>query len=67
MSRIGKKPISVPGNVTASITGYKIEVKGPNGSRELYASKEVLVELQKNQIQQLVHLANHQQQIKIHI
>ena len=50
MSRIGKKPISVPENVTASITGDKIEVKGPNGSREFHASKEVLVELQKNQI-----------------
>jgi len=50
MSRIGKKPISVPENVTASITGDKIEVKGPNGSREFYASKEVLVELQQNQI-----------------
>ena len=50
MSRIGKKPISVPENVTASITGDKIEVKGPNGIREFYASKEVLVELQQNQI-----------------
>ncbi len=50
MSRIGKKPISIPENVTASITGDKIEVKGPNGSREFYASKEVLVELQQNQI-----------------
>tara|TARA_B100000902_G_scaffold138868_1_gene137005 strand:+ start:773 stop:1318 length:546 start_codon:yes stop_codon:yes gene_type:complete len=50
MSRIGKKPISVPENVTASITGDKIEVKGPNGIREFYASKEVLVELQKDQI-----------------
>ena len=50
MSRIGKKPISIPENVTASITGDKIEVKGPNGSREFYASKEVSVELQKNQI-----------------
>ena len=50
MSRIGKKPISIPENVTASITGDKIEVKGPNGIREFYASKEVLVELHKNQI-----------------
>ena len=50
MSRIGKKPINIPENVTASVVDGKVEVKGPNGNREFHASKEVLVELSENQI-----------------
>ncbi|MAI97169.1 MAG: 50S ribosomal protein L6 [Rhodobacteraceae bacterium] len=50
MSRIGKKPINIPENVTASISQGRVEVKGPNGTREFLASKEVLVELADNQI-----------------
>ena len=40
MSRIGKKPIIVPQNVTANLTGQKIEVKGPNGSRDFLPQKK---------------------------
>ena len=50
MSRIGKKPIILPENVMANITGQKIEVKGPNGSRDFVASKEVEINLNDNQI-----------------
>ena len=50
MSRIGKKPIILPENVMANITGQKIEVKGPNGSREFITSKEVEINLNDNQI-----------------
>ena len=50
MSRIGKKPINIPENVTANVDGYKIEVKGPNGNRKFHASKEISVELKENQI-----------------
>ena len=45
MSRIGKKPIVLPQNVTANLTGQKIEVKGPNGSRCFSTSKEVEINL----------------------
>lgn len=31
MSRIGKKPIPVPSNVTATVTGQEVKVKGPKG------------------------------------
>ena len=31
MSRIGKKPVSLPGGVTASVDGQEIKVKGPKG------------------------------------
>ena len=50
MSRIGKKPIALPQNVTANLTGQKIEVKGPNGSRYFSTSKEVEINLNENQI-----------------
>ena len=50
MSRIGKKPIILPENVMANITGQKIEVKGPNGSRDFLISKEVEINLNDNQI-----------------
>ena len=50
MSRIGKKPIILPQNVTANLTGQKIEVKGPNGSRDFSPSKEVEINLNENQI-----------------
>ena len=50
MSRIGKKPIVLPQNVTANLTGQKIEVKGPNGSRYFSTSKEVEINLNENQI-----------------
>jgi large subunit ribosomal protein L6 len=31
MSRIGKKPISVPSGVTVNIAGHQVRVKGPKG------------------------------------
>jgi len=31
MSRIGKKPVSVPSNVTATLAGQEVKVKGPKG------------------------------------
>ena len=31
MSRIGKKPVAVPSNVTATVSGQTVKVKGPKG------------------------------------
>ena len=31
MSRIGNKPVSLPGGVTASVDGQEVKVKGPKG------------------------------------
>jgi large subunit ribosomal protein L6 len=31
MSRIGKRPVPVPSNVTATVEGRKIKIKGPKG------------------------------------
>ena len=42
MSRIGKKPVSVPGGVTAAVNGQEVKVKGPKG--ELKHVLDVLAE-----------------------
>ena len=31
MSRIGKKPVAIPGNVTVTVEGSTVKVKGPKG------------------------------------
>ncbi len=45
MSRIGKKPVPLPKNVTASVQGHRITVKGPKGEleRSLPAAMKVVV------------------------
>ncbi len=43
MSRIGKQPISVPKNVTATVKGQHIEVKGPKGTLSFSCPDEVEV------------------------
>lgn len=46
MSRIGKRPVTIPGNVKVSIDGRKVSVEGPKGklSRELLPQVSVSVE-----------------------
>ena len=46
MSRIGKRPIPVPKNVTAELSGQTIRVKGPKGEleRRLHPAMRVTVE-----------------------
>jgi large subunit ribosomal protein L6 len=41
MSRIGKKPVSVPAGVTASIEGKTLSVKGPKGTLTLSMREEI--------------------------
>lgn len=46
MSRIGKRPISIPGKVTVTVNGQFVTVKGPKGelSRTLPSEVEVVQE-----------------------
>lgn len=44
MSRIGKRPITVPNQVSVSIEGQKVAVKGPKGNLERVLPAEVIVE-----------------------
>lgn len=46
MSRIGKKPVTIPGGVEAKIDGNTFSVKGPLGSLELAFRDEVEVVLE---------------------
>lgn len=46
MSRIGKRPVAVPGNVTAKIDGQRIEVKGPKGALSFTAPDDVEVKME---------------------
>ena len=46
MSRIGKKPIPVPKNVTATVDGQKVTVKGPKGQLSLTLVDDVEIKME---------------------
>ncbi|MBN9249623.1 MAG: 50S ribosomal protein L6 [Mesorhizobium sp. 61-13] len=50
MSRIGKKPVSVPQGVTASVDGQTVTAKGPKGELKFVVNDEVLVKLENGEI-----------------
>lgn len=50
MSRIGKKPITIPENVEVEINGQKVTVKGPEGSLEMGVRSELEVKKEDNKI-----------------
>ena len=50
MSRIGKKPLSVPQGVTATVTGQTVTAKGPKGELKFVVNDEVLVKLENGEI-----------------
>jgi large subunit ribosomal protein L6 len=45
MSRIGKRPVDLPGGVTATVSGQTVEVKGPKGTRAFTATDDVTLAL----------------------
>ena len=50
MSRIGKKPITVPAGVTATIDGGQISVKGPKGTLAMPLRDEISYSLEEGGI-----------------
>lgn len=50
MSRIGKKPVELPGGVSASVSGQTVEVKGPNGTRSFRATDDVTLAVVDNAV-----------------
>ena len=50
MSRVGKKPVSVPTGVTANVQGQTISVKGPKCTLSLVAGDNVSVAMDKGAI-----------------
>lgn len=54
MSRIGKRPISLPTNVTVEIDGQTVAVKGPKGQLSRNLPREVTV----SQVESEIHVKN---------
>ncbi|MHB2265295.1 50S ribosomal protein L6 [Aliihoeflea sp. PC F10.4] len=50
MSRIGKKPLSLPQGVTASVDGRTVTAKGPKGELKFVVNDEVLLKMEDGQI-----------------
>jgi large subunit ribosomal protein L6 len=48
MSRIGKKPVALPGGVTAAVNGQEIAVKGPKGELKHVLADEIVAKLDKD-------------------
>jgi len=45
MSRIGKKPVSIPSGVTANVEGQTVKVKGPKGAMQVVLPDDVMVKM----------------------
>jgi large subunit ribosomal protein L6 len=50
MSRIGKKPVSLPKGVEATVSGQTISVKGPKGSRSFTATDDVTLTVAEGEV-----------------
>ena len=50
MSRIGKKPVVLPGGVSASVSGQTVEIKGPKGVRSFTATDDVSIAFADNAV-----------------
>lgn len=50
MSRIGKKPVTIPSGVTASVEGQTVKVKGPKGALQLAFVDDVILSMDKGAI-----------------
>src|SRR6201992_4493690 len=48
MSRIGKRPVTVPSGVTANVEGQTVKMKGPKGQLQFVVHDDVEVKLDKN-------------------
>ena len=50
MSRVGKKPVTVPSGVTANVQGQTVSVKGPKGTLSFVVDENVAVVMDKGAI-----------------
>jgi large subunit ribosomal protein L6 len=51
MSRIGKKPVTVPGGVTAAVDGQEVKIKGPKGELKHGLVDDIIAKLDKGEIE----------------
>jgi large subunit ribosomal protein L6 len=50
MSRIGKKPVSIPDGVTVSVDGQTVKAKGAKGELSFVVNDEVLVKMENGAV-----------------
>ena len=50
MSRIGKKPVTIPSGVTATVEGQTVKMKGPKGQLQFVVHDDVEVKLDNNAV-----------------
>ena len=50
MSRVGKRPVTIPSGVTANVEGQTVKMKGPKGQLQLVVHDDVEVKLDKGLI-----------------
>jgi large subunit ribosomal protein L6 len=50
MSRVGKRPVTVPSGVTANVEGQTVKVKGPKGQLQVVVHDDVSVTLDKSEV-----------------
>ena len=50
MSRVGKRPVTVPSGVTANVEGQTVKVKGPKGQLQVVVHDDVSVTLDKGAV-----------------
>ena len=50
MSRVGKRPVTIPSGVTANVEGQTVKMKGPKGQLQVVVHDDVMVKLDKGLI-----------------
>jgi len=50
MSRVGKKPVTVPSGVTATVEGQTVKMKGPKGQLQFVVHDDVDVKFENGQV-----------------
>ena len=50
MSRVGKRPVTIPSGVTATVDGQTVKMKGPKGTLSFVAHGDVEVKFENGQV-----------------
>ena len=50
MSRVGKRPVTVPSGVTAAVDGQTVKMKGPKGQLQFVVHNDVEVKLENGEV-----------------
>src|ERR1700683_3672929 len=50
MSRIGKRPVTIPSGVTATVEGQTVKMKGPKGQLSFIVHDDVEVKFENGQV-----------------